>query len=1199
MRSGRGFDPGGHYCRWKQLQLLKDQFWNSIEGQERKLDNGIGSQLSSVGNVVREGLWLNNGFRLRWVRLQSFALCVQPQVRSQRFRMSFCVKSSSPAADELQRLCREGQLDQALDILDQEGNSFMYKVFFKACNKNKALAYVNQALAYLAREGQVLAGSLGDSVVSTLARCGGLEDALRVFSSFRRKSIYSWTAIISGYTLCGQGEAGLKIYHWMKEEGVQPNSYTIVSLLKACGTTSDLERGKFVHREALKYGYEADLYVGTCLVDMYARCGNIVDAQAAFDGLPHRDVVSWNVMIASYLKHRQAEMALGLYDQMKNEETSPNDRTFVSALQACAMLAEKDRNVVGDGRCWKTIALHKGNEIYADAKKKRCHSDVFVGSTVVSMYGKIGSIVDAQHVFDELPYRNVVSWNAILAAYAQQGQAEKTLQLYEQMCREGVSPDERSLVCALQACSMLAEKETLLFADGRSTKARSLEKGSRLHADARKKGYHEDVFVTSTLITMYGKCGSIVDAEQVFRSGSQRNSVSWAAMLAAYVAEGEAFAQRAWQLYEEMKCRGISVGDWAIVSVLQACSTLAESEVGSKFHEQATKFGTIAKVKAIHVDAKKTERDLSAIVSGFLVCAYTKCGSILDAQLLFDELPDRNAMAWTSIIAANVASGKEDMALRLYECMWEEGAKPYSQTFVAVLQACSMIAVKEEYLDGLSLKTKALQKGKAVHAVVQGLGCHLDMFAGSTLVSLYGKCGSVLDAQNVFDELSERDVVAWTAMLVAYAQHGQGEAAFSLYEQMQEQGVSPDVWALVSVLQACTIVARNHADLVKTQFCNLKSLQVGRAIHAVGCWKGFEFNICFSSALIDMYGKCGSILDAENVFKGLLTPNVVAWTAMLSVYLEQGQSDKALQMYRQMEQQGLCLDEVATMSIVQACSSTGSLDLCRQIHRSFLSTATGLSPLLANTLIHAYGKCASVEDAQQLFDVLPQPDVVSWNALIAGYSRQGNYAASIQCFKDMEMVGTKPDGATFLALMSACCHSGLLDTGIGYFETMTKDHGIIPRMVHYVSMVDLLGRAGKFSELENLVSAMPMQPNLSIWLSLLSACRQYGKVSLGEQVFRSAVGLHPGHTAAYFLMSSIYAEAGLQACAEEVMDMKRNACSQKMPGQSWVGHDREAHRFPVGSSHLYGRQELIFDFLGNMCVHLHSLEQCQKFNDES
>lgn len=976
----------------------------------------------------------------------------------------------------------------------------------------------------------------------------------------------------------------------MREESTSPDVWTFVSALHACHIFAEQERevivdgvpmrvnslgkGKAIHADAEVQGHNTNVFLGTVLVTLYGKCGSMADAQHVFDKLPKRDVVAWNSMLAAHIEQNEAEQALKLYELFIQEDLSPDAWTFASILQAYSMLAKNDGNTtLVEGQFVKVNTLMKGEAVHAEIRKKGFDSNVFVCTALIAMYGSCGSTRHAQGVFNQLSTRSVVTWNAMLAVYVGHGHAEKALQLYEQMWKQGVSPDAWTFVNSIQACTILAESEEEGDApvDGRSAKLLSLAKGATIHGDAQRKGYGSDVFVGNTLITMYGKCWSVKDAQDVFDGLADHGLVTWNSLLAAYVEQGQ--GESALQLYQDLLQEGVSADDRTIVVALQACGIEAENEELGKEIEGSTAIRVewLTRVKTIHHEISRKGYDANVFVGSTLISVYGKCGSLVDAQNVFDKLDDRTVVSWNAMLAAHVELGQAENVLTLYERMQEGGVSPSSRTFVSALQACGLLADKEEavMLDGQCTKVDSLNLGMAMHAHTRIRGSESDVFVANTLMSMYGKCGKFAGAWSVFNQLCNRRTVSWNVMLAVHVEHGQAKECLQLYSQMLEEGVLQDRRTFVSTLQACGMLAEKEVEVVVDgNTLKVESLSWVKAVHANVHSYGFSTDVFVGTTLISVYGKCGSTVDAWHVFNALPERNVVSFNAMLVAFVEQDQAEQALQLYTRMsEQEGTEPDEITVVCFLQACSRSGRLGVLRQTHEALLVSAgkQELSSLLGNTLISAYGRCGSLTEAQAAFDALPQPDVVSWNALIAAYARQGQSAACLGCYDRLCSAGVKPDGVTFLSLLSACSHAGLVDKGAEYFDLMTSRHGIAPETRHFDTMVDLFGRAGRFARVEALLLTMPGSPDLVMWLCLLGACRKHSNVVLGEQAFRGAVRLHPQHPAAYVLMANIYADAGLMDEAEKAAKLREAEGAWKNPGRCWIQHKQDQHSFLVGT----------------------------------
>ena len=463
--------------------------------------------------------------------------------------------SASLMEASIKALCETGQVDRALDALLplSEPSDHIYKALLKACNKLKSLRHV-QYVHYHITKHMVSSpnGSLGNYLVMTLAKCGAFEDAYDVFKGLSEHNAVTWTLILSSYIDIGRVRDAIGIYECMREEGIMPDASTFVSLLKACGGLSNLEAGEKLHLDAERMNYISNVYVNTTLISMYGKCKSMTLAENVFSGLIERNIVTWNAMLTVYVEQEQAERALQLYRQLHEEGNTPNERTIMTSIQACALLGEKLEKGVNHGYVsTKSISLHIGRALHSEAWKKGFVSHVFVSNTLLSMYGKCGSVNEAEFVFNSLSDCDFISWNAMLSMFIEDREARKALQLHKKLREENVTPNTLTLTMALQACSILAQKKETFGLDRISSKMVSWKIDKGLHHDIRENGQNVDVFVGSTLMNMYGKCGTIVEAENVFIGLNHIDIVSLNAMLSAYVNQGE--GERALALFTDMR----------------------------------------------------------------------------------------------------------------------------------------------------------------------------------------------------------------------------------------------------------------------------------------------------------------------------------------------------------------------------------------------------------------------------------------------------------------------------------------------------------------------------------------------------------------------------------------------------------------------------------------------------------------------
>eukprot|EP00250_Pteridium_aquilinum_P014300 c21901_g1_i1 orf=1662-5786(-) len=1138
----------------REAQNWKDLILNPSEWWDNRTDKKNSRQPDFRHRISGQPLWLDSRSKPSWVDFQLAT-----------FNAYHKTVQASKFDHEVQTLCEAGQLDRAMEVvvsMDQQGlvpTEKTYLALLKACKQIKAAIQAKVVHAHLVQHQLNLGGFLGQHLVFTLAKCGVLDDALQVFRGLSKQSVFTWTAMISGYTDIGKEKEAFEVYNAMQEEGVDPDAYTFVSLLRACGSLNDLLLGKKLHADILKFKCEADAFVGVCLIEMFAKCGSLPHAQMVFNGLPQRDVVSWTAMLSAYVEHGKAETALTLYNQMKKEGFSPDERAFVVTLQACCVLAEMEEAYVDEG-CWtKSRALSFGQALHAEALMLGFDSDSFVGGTLMSMYGKIGHVLEVESVFQRLSAKSVASWTVMVMVYAEQGLGEMALSGYKQMQLEGFMPNEWTFVVALQACCALAEQEEerVALMGAQSNDEISLTFGKELHEDARKQGLDKDVFVGSSLLTMYSKCGNLLEAEIVFEHMPVHNVVSYNSMLSAYLEQGQ--GEKVPWLYKQMQVEGVSASDCTIVIALQACCMLAEKEEASQVcGQKSAKLVSLKHCLELHTDVMKKGFDSRLFVVSALVNAFSKCGSLLEAENVFDQFPERDVVSWNGMLTAYAEQGDGEKVLHLYRQMQENRVLPDAVTLLCALQACSEV--------------RNLDFCTQIHFSIASASYDSDLYLAKALIHVYGSCGSVLDAQAIFDVLPLKSVSLSNALIAAYVRQGHPVAsherndkeklelriacakkALQLCEDMQSKGMTNEQ-TIIHALQACCKLAEaekdseNNGGLVET------SLKIGQAWHSELHKRGFESNLFLGSALVSMYGKCRRILEAEMVFNGLAHLNLMLWNAMLSVYSEHGEGEKVLQLHRQMEKEGVVVADWMLICVLQACISTGDIKMCRKIHRDIVLVGFDSCLAVTNTLMHVYGSCACIADAQATFDVL-DPNVVSWTALIAAYARQGDYAESLRWYEKMLGDGIRPNGVTFLSVLSACNHAGFVDKAFDCFTSMKTEYGLAPDMEHYGIMLDLLGRAGDFVGVENLLSEMPMQPDLEMWLCLLGSCRKHGNVELGKQAFDCAMQLQPKHAGAHVLMSNIFADTVLQESVEKANKRWGSGVWEKY-NERWVQHEQ-------------------------------------------
>ncbi|KAJ7561645.1 hypothetical protein O6H91_03G036200 [Diphasiastrum complanatum] len=475
-----------------------------------------------------------------------------------------------------------------------------------------------------------------------------------------------------------------------------------------------------------------------------------------------------------------------------------------------------------------------------------------------------------------------------------------------------------------------------------------------------------------------------------------------------------------------------------------------------------------------------------------LIEMYGKCSSVFDAHKVFNAMPEHNVFSWTAIILAYANHGQCQEAISLFGQMQQAGIAPDKVVFVIVLKACARIA--------------ALEQGKELHSQIIKYGYVSDVIVGSVLVDMYAKCGDIEHAHQVFNNMRERNVVSWNTMIAGYAERGLWKEALALYGRMGKEGVQPNNVTFVALLKACTSIA---------------SLEQGKQLHSHIIKSGFESDVIVGSALVNMYAKCKCIDHARQVFNNIHERDVVLWNAMIAGYAEQGLGKEALALYEQMKQEDIQPTNVTYVVLLKACASIAALEQGKQFHSYIIKSGFESDVIVGSALVDMYAKCGCIENASQVFNNIHKRDVVSWTAMIAGYAQEGLGKEALTLLKQMQREGTKPNEVTYLNVLSACSHSGLVDEGCQVFNSMCKDQGVTPTVDHYACIVDLLGRAGRLADAEDFINKMPIQPDAVVWMTLLGAARNHGHVEIGRRAFDHVMELEPENAVAYLLIKHL------------------------------------------------------------------------------
>ncbi|XP_039143045.1 pentatricopeptide repeat-containing protein At4g21065-like isoform X2 [Dioscorea cayenensis subsp. rotundata] len=578
---------------------------------------------------------------------------------------------------------------------------------------------------------------------------------------------------------------------------------------------------------------------------------------------------------------------------------------------------------------------------------------------------------------------------------------------------------------------------------------------------------------------------------------------------------------RALNLYAHARRTAAFVDNFALPSVLKACAQLSAVKQGMEVHGFAFKSGFYKDI----------------FVYNALMQMYSECGSLGCAEMVFDEMPERDVVSWSTMIRSYARGRCFGEAVDLVEEMLWLGVKPSE---IAMINIINLFA-----------DVRDVRAGRAMHAcLLKNAFCELPGINASTaLIDMYGKCGCVKVARKVFDQMSERSTASWSAMIAGYIRCEKLGDAMQLFRQMLDEKFYPNEITMLSLV---------------LEYGLRGVLKMGKWLHCYVLRNGFKISNSLGTALVDMYGKCGDTRSARVLFDQLNSRDTMSWIAIISGYTQAGLLDKSFDIFHQMKEARAELNEVILVNLVSLCAENGALDRGKLVHAYIEKLGIGSGVVLVTALVDMYAKCGEIDEAYTLFSDTTKRDVCMWNAMLSGLAMHGHGNEVIELFSQMQEEGVKPNDVTLIALLHACSHSGLVEKGKEFFDRMEREFRLVPKVEHYGCMVDLLGRAGQLNEAYEMVLKMPVAPNIVVWGALLAACKIHKNPKLVDEVSREVRKLDPSSSGYNVLLSNIYAIQNRWNDVAEVRKAMRDTRVKKTPGLSSVELNGLVHEFVMG-----------------------------------
>ena len=496
-------------------------------------------------------------------------------------------------------------------------------------------------------------------------------------------------------------------------------------------------------------------------------------------------------------------------------------------------------------------------------------------------------------------------------------------------------------------------------------------------------------------------------------------------------------------------------------------------------------------------------------------------------------------------------------ALELFEILeFEGGFELESSTYDALISAC--------------IGLNSIRGVKRVSSFMSSNGFELDLYMRNRVLLMHVKCGMMTDARRLFVEMPEKNLVTWNTIIGGLVDSGNYDEAFQLFFITWEESSDGGSRIFSTMIRASAGQGLIFA---------------GRQFHTCALKMGVADDIFVTCALIDMYSKCGSIEDAQCVFDEMLEKTTVGWNSIIAGYALHGYSEKALRMFYEMRDSGVEMDHFTFSMVIRICTRLASLEHAKQAHASLVRHGFGLDIVANTALVDFYSKWGRMEDARHVFDKMPQKNVISWNALIAGYGNHGHGEEAIEMFEQMLGEKMRPNHITFLAILSACSYSGLSERGWEYFKSMSRDHKIKPRAMHYACMIELLGQEGLLDEAFALIRSAPFKPTANMWAALLTACRVHENLELGKFAAQKLYGMEPEKLNNYIVLLNIYNSSGNLKEAAAVVQTLRRKGLRMLPACSWIEVKKQPYFFHSGDkSHAQTKE--IYQKVDNLMLEI-------------
>nr|POF18371.1 pentatricopeptide repeat-containing protein, mitochondrial [Quercus suber] len=970
----------------------------------------------------------------------------------------------------------------------------------KACLGCLELEFGLQLHAEVIKMGLFSNFLVGSAFVEIYSKCGLMELASMTFFYISKKSVVSWNALIDGYALMGDWEEILNLFCEIRELELKHGKFTLLTVLKSCAHLGNLRGGKAVHAQAIKIGSELDKFLSCCLLNMYSKCEFPEYALKVFQRIRGPKIAAWSAMIHCLHQGGQSQEAAEMFCLMRHSGVLPNEFTLASLISVATSLGY-----------WKY-----SESIHACAYKYGFQSDNFISNALVTMYMKTGFVNNGWKVFSAMSIRDTASLNALLSGFLDNRACHLGPKIFREMLVIGLEPDIFTFTSILKSCSNILD-----VGFGRQVHARIIKD------DLRSNGH-----VGTALLDMYAKCRCLEDADVILNELTERDLLTWTAIISNFAQSNQ--GQKAVKCFIQMQQEGKKmervfssvplsnrIFSWEGTPSMQTSFTTVERGIVSDAFSVAVDavlvvYSMLLRIKScfrIRTEAlglKLMECELLSLRMrspplGFRFQFPNKLRTTSSRSLIVPIRSKSFSCAALSVVESSPTNDLDLSDTRNSPIQVHEGFKriPRKEMSRNWPNSVSMNEKIDENVRSrpVSLDRKErlrrysgmlrdcaskrrLNEGMAIHGQVIKSGIDPDSHLWVSLVNAYAKCGCSVRARRVLDEMPERDVVSWTALIQGFVAEGCGSDGVSLFCEMKREGVRPNEFTLATGLKACAMCM---------------NLSFGKQVHAEAIKVGCFLDLFVGSVLVDLYAKCGEMELADRVFCCMPEQNDVSWTALLNGYAQVGGGKEVLRLFGRMRESEMKFSKFTLSTVLKGCATSGNLREGQAVHSVAIKIGCEIDEFLGCSLVDMYSKCGLAYDALKVFKTIKDPDVVAWSAIITCLDQQGHSQEAAQLFHTMRYAGVPPNEFSFSSLVSVAADLGDLQYGESIHACICK-YGFENDMLVNNALITMYMKNG-FPQAGIRVFEAMGDHDLVSWNALLSGCHGYEICNLGPRIF--------------------------------------------------------------------------------------------------